>query len=263
MTSGQTASTTNRPRPLGRRHHVGRRAVGREHHRGTVGDIVDRVDEDHAEVPEAFHHEPVVDDLVVAVDGRLEDPDHPGQGLDGHLDAGAETTGAGQQDVLDFHSYEGIGSHPYTRLHVLAQSGQRRAGFAGGARRSPAGRRAADAQRRGPPRRHPVPGAGRRGGGRPRRPKRRPGKGCAGREAGRGAARRRGPQRPVRPGPDLRQPLPVLLHLPAAQGHAEEPLRQRRRLSPVISLRKLHNADPLHRGRSGTGDRRRASARCT
>ena len=87
-------------------HHVGGRAVGREHHRGAVGKVVDAVDEDDPEVPEPLHHEPVVDDLVVAVDGRLEDPDHPGQGLDGHLHAGAEPAGAGQQHLLDFHTDE-------------------------------------------------------------------------------------------------------------------------------------------------------------
>jgi hypothetical protein len=40
-------------------------------------------------------------------------------------------------------------------------------------------------------------------------------------EAGRRAARRRGVERGVRPGAHLRQPLRVLLHLPAAQGHAK------------------------------------------
>ena len=55
---------------------------------------------------EPVHHQLVVDDLVVAVDGRLEGPDHPGQGLDGHLDAGAEAPGRGQQHPVDIHVIE-------------------------------------------------------------------------------------------------------------------------------------------------------------
>src|SRR5207302_650760 len=82
-------------------HHIGRRAVGREHHRGSVGDVVDAVDEDHAQVPEPVDHQPDVDDLVVAVDRRLEHPDHPGQDLDRHIHASAEPPGAGQQPLFD------------------------------------------------------------------------------------------------------------------------------------------------------------------
>ena len=40
-------------------------------------------------------------DLVVAVHRRLEGPHHPGQGLDGHLDAGAEAAGSGEQHLVD------------------------------------------------------------------------------------------------------------------------------------------------------------------
>ena len=45
------------------------------------------------------HDVPVVDDLVVAVHGRLEDPHHPGQRLDGLLHPGAESPRLGQQDL--------------------------------------------------------------------------------------------------------------------------------------------------------------------
>ena len=60
----------------------------------------------------------------------------------------------------------------------------------------------------------------------------------------------------LRPGPDLRQPLPVLLHLPAAQGHAPKPLREGRRLPPQLPLRQFHDAHPLHRARRRARPRR-------
>ena len=59
----------------------------------------------------------------------------------------------------------------------------------------------------------------------------------------------------VRPRPHLRQPLRVLLHLPAAKGHAAEPLPEGRRLPPLVPLRELHDAHPLHRGRPRAGRR--------
>ena len=79
-------------------------------------------------------------------------------------------------------------------------------------------------------------------------------------EARRRAARRRGAERGVRPGPHVRQPLRVLLHLPAAEGHAPEPLPQGRRLPAELPVRQLHDADPLHRGRSRAGHHRAAVA---
>ena len=65
-----------------------------------------------------------------------------------------------------------------------------------------------------------------------------------------GIERRRGR---LRPGPHLRQPLRVLLHLPAAAGPAAQPVPQGRRLPAVVPLRELHDAHPLHRGRPRTG----------
>ncbi len=79
---------------------LGRRSVGGEHHRAAGRDLRDAVDEHHAGTLERRHHGGVVHDLVVAVDGRREDPHHPGEGLDRHLDAGAEAAGLGQQDRL-------------------------------------------------------------------------------------------------------------------------------------------------------------------
>ena len=87
----------------GRHHHLRRRTVGREHEGCALRHLVHIVHEDDSLSGELLHHVPVVDDLVVAVDGRLEDPHHPGQGLDGLLDAGAEAAGLGQQHSIDGH----------------------------------------------------------------------------------------------------------------------------------------------------------------
>ena len=91
----------------GRGHDLGGRAVGGEHDRAARRHLGDVVDEDHAEVAEAVDDELVVDDLVVAVHRRLEGPHHPGQGLDGHLHAGAEAPGGGEQHLVDGHRAAG------------------------------------------------------------------------------------------------------------------------------------------------------------
>jgi hypothetical protein len=50
---------------------------------------------------------------VVAVHGGLEDPHHPGQGLDRLLHAGAEPPGLGQQDPFDVgHLLNATGTPP-------------------------------------------------------------------------------------------------------------------------------------------------------
>ena len=81
---------------VGPAHHLWRRTVGREHHRCPIGNLVDVVHEDHAESLKAFHHQLVVNDLVVAVDGHVEGPHQPRQSFDGHLHPGAEAPGFGQ-----------------------------------------------------------------------------------------------------------------------------------------------------------------------
>jgi hypothetical protein len=87
----------------GRRDHLGGRAVGRQHQGRAGRHLVHVVDEDDAPGPELVDHVPVVDDLVVAVDGRLEDPHHPGQGLDGLLHPGTEPPRFGQQHSVHVH----------------------------------------------------------------------------------------------------------------------------------------------------------------
>src|SRR5262249_10259106 len=65
----------------------------------------------HALFPKPVDDDPVMHDLVVAVHGRLEGSHHPGEGLDGHLHAGAEAARFGEQDLLDGHG---------TRLPVVS-----------------------------------------------------------------------------------------------------------------------------------------------
>src|SRR5690606_21470845 len=54
-------------------------------------------------VAEALDDDLVVDDLVVAVHGRLEGAHHPGERLDRHLDPRAEAAGRGEQHLVDGH----------------------------------------------------------------------------------------------------------------------------------------------------------------
>jgi len=84
-------------------HDVGCRSVGRQHDRSTLGHLGNVVDEHDTEILETLDDDLVVDDLVVAVHRSLETANHPRQGLDGHLDSGAETAGSGQQHVVDVH----------------------------------------------------------------------------------------------------------------------------------------------------------------
>ena len=86
---------------LGGRHDFGRGTMRAEHQGSTNGHVGEAVDEDDAEVAEAVDDETVVDDLVVAVDGRLEHPDEPGESLDGHLDSGAESPRCGKEHLID------------------------------------------------------------------------------------------------------------------------------------------------------------------
>ena len=100
----------------------------------------------------------------------------------------------------------------------------------------------------------------RRAGRRAGRVAQRPGAAARRAQAGWPAARRRGVERRVRPCPHVRQPLRVLLHLPAAQGPAPQPVPEGRRLPAELPLRELHDADALHRGRPRAGRHRAAVA---
>ena len=75
------------------------------------------VDEDHTDPLERFHHPLVVHDLVVAVDGPVEDAHHPREGLDRHLDACAEPARLGHQHSIN-HAREAT---DLTDFPVLAE----------------------------------------------------------------------------------------------------------------------------------------------
>jgi hypothetical protein len=83
-----------------------------QHDRSSVGGVRDVVDEYHAERLEPVDDHLVVDDLVVAVDRRLERADHPRERLDRHLDAGAEAPGRGQEHTVDVHLVEATDEDP-------------------------------------------------------------------------------------------------------------------------------------------------------
>ena len=78
--------------------------MGGQHDRPAGRHKGDVVDENDPELAEAVDHDLVVDDLVVAVDGRLEDPHHPGERLDRHLHAGTKSPGRSQQHLFDLHA---------------------------------------------------------------------------------------------------------------------------------------------------------------
>ena len=75
----------------------------RQHQGGTSRYFTDIVDEDHPLGPELVHHMLIVDDLVIAVHRRLEDPDHPGQGFDGLLHPRTEAPRFSQEHTFDGH----------------------------------------------------------------------------------------------------------------------------------------------------------------
>jgi hypothetical protein len=61
-----------------------------QHHRCPQWHFVDVIDEHDTYILECAHYPLIVDDLVEAIDGRLKDPDHPGQRFDRHLDSGTK-----------------------------------------------------------------------------------------------------------------------------------------------------------------------------
>jgi hypothetical protein len=81
--------------------------VRRQHERRTGGNITHVVDEDNALATELLYHQAIVHDLVVAVNGGLEDTDHPRESLDGHLHARTEAAGLREEHQLDVAALSG------------------------------------------------------------------------------------------------------------------------------------------------------------
>jgi hypothetical protein len=85
-------------------YHLGGCAVCAQHHRESSRDLRDVLDENDADTAEGLNDELVVDDLVVAIDRRWEDPHHPGKGVDRLLDTGAKASGGSQDDLFNRHA---------------------------------------------------------------------------------------------------------------------------------------------------------------
>ena len=85
--------------------HRGRHAVRGEDHRGAVRHLVELVDEHRAELAQPVDHVHVVHHLVTHVDRRAEQRDGALDDVDGAIDAGAEATGIGEQDLHGWRSF--------------------------------------------------------------------------------------------------------------------------------------------------------------
>jgi hypothetical protein len=64
----------------------------RKHYWASLGHIGDVVNKNHTQRPKSIYDNFVMNDLVIAVDGRLKGSHHPSQSFDRHFDAGTETT---------------------------------------------------------------------------------------------------------------------------------------------------------------------------
>ena len=251
----------------GRGDDLGRRAVRREHERRARRHLDDVVDEDHALLAEPLDDEPVVHDLVVAVHGRLERSHHPGERLDRHLHARAEAPRLGEEHLLHGPRCRAYGSTcvvegtgPVSWADARRTRSCRRARIAGASR--PGSPPATRSWRVNGEQLRDVIATNSRPTSAARRARASAAAGSSSsswcEKAGGRAARPRARARGLRPGADVRQPLPVLLHPPAPQGHAAQPLPEGRRLPAVVPLRELHDAHPLHRGRLRAGRHREA-----
>jgi hypothetical protein len=91
----------NAPVFLGCSLDLGRGPMGREHQGCSGRHLAHVVDEDDALAAELVDHQSVMDDLVIAVDGGLEDTHHPRESLDRHFHARAKAAGLGKKDYFD------------------------------------------------------------------------------------------------------------------------------------------------------------------
>src|SRR6202034_4696400 len=101
----------------------------------------------------------IVNDLVIAVDGRLKDARHPVERFNGLFDAGTKAPRSGEHNLVNRHSASLVTG---LLAQCLGCTGVRSpyfvylSGFAGFWRRSRSGRRARERQWRDPYRHHRV-----------------------------------------------------------------------------------------------------------
>jgi hypothetical protein len=81
--------------------------VGTEHQRGTFRNFIDVIDKDDALGPKLCNNVLVVNYLVITVNRRIEDSDHPRQGFDRFFHSRTETSWGGEKDLIDSHGYQG------------------------------------------------------------------------------------------------------------------------------------------------------------
>ena len=101
---------------LGRGADLGGDAVGTKDHRVAGGDVVDVFDKRDALVDEAVDHVLVVDDVVVDIQRGADQVDQLLDRVDGHVDAGAEAAGVGEDDPHGGDCKRQGCSGPATRL---------------------------------------------------------------------------------------------------------------------------------------------------
>ena len=98
-TSGQVASITFRPRACAASSTAWRHAVGAEDGDAARRHLVDLLDEARTLGAQPLDHVPVMHDLVADVDRGAKVVKRPLDDLDRPLDAGAEASGLGQDDL--------------------------------------------------------------------------------------------------------------------------------------------------------------------
>ena len=99
VTSGHVASNTVSPRRAASFSTAAGTPCAREDYRRAVGHLVELVDEHRAELAQPLDHVHVVHDFVAHVDRRAEQRDGALDDVDRAIDAGAESTGVGEQDL--------------------------------------------------------------------------------------------------------------------------------------------------------------------
>ena len=77
--------------------------MGAQHHGRTGWHSAYIINENHTQPPEVINDVLIMNNFVIAVDGRLKNLRHPVEGLDGLLDAGTKAARGSQEDTIDYH----------------------------------------------------------------------------------------------------------------------------------------------------------------